>query len=126
MKQLAALTPNSIEGPIAVATAAIEAHQFDDARSALKPLLDDRMTQRVATLMARIEGEEHGDKGRVREWLARAVNAPRDPAWTADGVVAEHWSPVSPVTGMLDAFRWRVPVEPIEKREGEVLASKLE
>lgn len=126
VKQLAALTPNSIEGPIAVATAAIEAHQFDDARSALKPLLDDRMTQRVATLMARIEGEEHGDKGRVREWLARAVNAPRDPAWTADGVVAEHWSPVSPVTGTLDAFRWRVPVEPIEKREGEVLASKLE
>jgi HemY protein len=126
VKQLAALTPNSIEGPIAVATAAIEARQFDDARSALKPLLEDRMTQRVATLMARIEGEEHGDKGRVREWLARAVNAPRDPAWTADGVVAEHWSPVSPVTGTLDAFRWRVPVEPIEKREGEVLASKLE
>ncbi|MGI9404227.1 MAG: heme biosynthesis protein HemY [Hyphomicrobium sp.] len=126
VKQLAALTPNSVEGPIAVATAAIEAHQFDDARDALKRLLDGRMTQRVATLMARIEGEEHGDKGRVREWLARAVNASRDPAWTADGVVAEHWSPVSPVTGTLDAFRWRVPVEPIDKREGEVLASKLE
>ena len=126
VKQLAALAPNSIEGPVAVATAAIEAHQFDDARNALKPLLDGRMTQRVATLMARIEGEEHGDKGRVREWLARAVNAPRDPAWTADGVVAEHWSPISPVTGALDSFRWRVPVEPIEKREGEVLASKLE
>ena len=126
VKQLAALTPNSVEGPIAVATAAIEAHQFDDARSALKPLLDGHMTQRVATLMARIEGEEHGDKGRVREWLARAVNAPRDPVWTADGVVAEHWSPVSPVTGTLDAFCWRVPVEPVDKREGEVLASKLE
>jgi len=126
VKQLAALTPNSIEGPIAVATAAIEARQFDEARNALKPLLDGRMTQRTATLMARIEGEEHSDKGRVREWLARAVNAPRDPAWTADGVVAEDWSPVSPVTGALDAFRWRVPVEPIEKREGEVRASKLE
>jgi len=126
VKQLAALTPNSVEGPIAVATTAIEAHQFDDARSALKPLLEGRMTQRVATLMARIEGEEHGDKGRVREWLARAVNAPRDPAWTADGAVAENWSPVSPATGRLDAFSWRVPVEPINKREGAVLASKLE
>jgi HemY protein len=41
-------------------------------------------------------------------------------------VVAENWSPVSPVTGRLDAFSWRVPVEPINKREGEVLASKLE
>ncbi len=39
VKQLAALTPNSIEGPIAVAAAAIEAHQYDDARDALAPLL---------------------------------------------------------------------------------------
>ena len=39
--------------------------------------------------MARIEGEQNGDTGRVREWLARAANAPRDPAWTADGVVSD-------------------------------------
>ena len=84
------------------------------------------MTQRVATLMARIEGEQHADKGRVREWLARAVNAPRDPAWTADGFVADRWMPVSPVTGALDAFQWRVPVEAVEKSEGDVLTSKLE
>jgi len=125
IKQLAALNPGSIEGPIAVAAAAIEARQYDEARAALEPLLSARMTQRVATLMARVEGEQHGDKGRVREWLARAVNAPRDPAWTADGIVADRWAPISPVTGALDAFRWRVPVETMEK-EGEVLASKLE
>ncbi len=84
------------------------------------------MTQRVATLVARIEGEQHADKGRVREWLARAVNAPRDPVWTADGFVADRWMPVSPVSGALDAFQWRVPVEAVEKSEGDVLASKLE
>ena len=33
------------------------------------------------------------------------------PAWTADGIVSDHWAPVSPVTGALDAFRWRAPVE---------------
>ena len=76
--------------------------------------------------MARIEGEQHADKGRVREWLARAVNSPRDPAWTADGFVADRWMPVSPVTGALDAFQWRVPVEAVEKSDGDVLASKLE
>jgi HemY protein len=126
IKQLAALTPNSVEGPTAVAAAAIEAHQFDEAREALQPLLHGRMTQRVATLMARIEGEQHADKGRVREWLARAVNAPRDPAWTADGVVAEHWAPTSPVTGTLDAFKWRVPVESVDTGDADILASKLE
>ncbi|HWK33610.1 MAG TPA: heme biosynthesis HemY N-terminal domain-containing protein [Hyphomicrobium sp.] len=126
VRQLAALSPNSLEAPIAVATAAIEAHQFDEARAALEPLVPSRMTQRVATLMARIEGEQHGDKGRIREWLARAVNAERDPAWTADGFVAERWMPVSPVSGTLDAFQWRVPVEAMDKGEGAMLASKLE
>jgi HemY protein len=126
VRQLAALSPNSLEGPIAVATAAIEARQFDEARAALEPLIPGRMTQRVATLMARIEGEQHADKGRVREWLARAVNSPRDPAWTADGFVADRWMPISPVTGALDAFQWRVPVEAVEKSDGDVLASKLE
>lgn len=126
IKQLAGLLPNSLESPIAVARVAIESRDFATARAALEPLLEGRMTQRVATLMARIEGEEHGDKGRVREWLARAVNAPRDPAWTADGVVSESWAPVSPVTGQLDAFQWRVPVEHMERSEGDLLAQKLE
>ncbi|WP_072369570.1 heme biosynthesis HemY N-terminal domain-containing protein [Hyphomicrobium sp. NDB2Meth4] len=126
VRQLAALSPNSIEAPIAVANAAIEAHQFDEARAALEPLIPSRMTQRVATLMARIDGEQNADKGRVREWLARAVNAPRDPAWTADGFVADRWMPVSPVSGALDAFQWRVPVETVEKNADAALASKLE
>lgn len=126
VRQLAALSPNSLEAPIAVANAAIEARQFDEARAALEALIPSRMTQRVATLMARIEGEQFADKGRVREWLARAVNAPRDPAWTADGFVADRWMPVSPVTGALDAFQWRVPVEAVEKSEDDALASKLE
>jgi HemY protein len=126
VKKLAGLNPHSLESSIALANAAIEAKDFDVARRALEPLLDNRLTQRACTLMARIEGEQHGDKGAVREWLARAVNAPRDPAWTADGVVSDHWEAVSPVTGALDAFQWRVPVESMEKTADEIVARKLE
>ena len=126
VKRLASFNPHSIESPIAVATAAIESRDWDTARRALQPLLDGRLTQRVCTLMARIESEQHADKGRVREWLARAVNAPRDPAWTADGVVSDHWAPVSPVTGALDAFQWRVPVEALEKPDAQLVTQKLE
>ncbi len=126
VKKLAGLNPHSLESSIALANAAIEAKDFDAARGALEPLLDNRLTQRACTLMARIEGEQHGDKGAVREWLARAVNAPRDPAWTADGVVSEQWEAVSPVTGALDAFQWRVPVESMEKTADEIVARKLE
>ena len=126
MRHLCRLTPNAIEGPIALAVTAIEAREWDEGRSALEPLLAGRVTQRVCTLMARIEGEQHGHAGLVREWLARAVNAPRDAAWTADGVVSDRWAAVSPVTGAFDAFRWRVPVEPVDGPAGALLAAKME
>ena len=127
VKQLAALRPYAVEASIAVATAAIEARDWDQARHALAPLLDQsRLTQRAATLMARIEGEQHGDKGRVREWLARAATAQRDATWTADGVVAERWAAVSPATGQLDAFVWKVPVERVgETDEATLLHDRL-
>src|SRR5207237_1387277 len=50
------------------------------------------------------------DEGRAREWMARALNARRDPAWTADAFVSEHWQPISPVSGRLDAFEWKDPL----------------
>src|SRR5690606_13391330 len=58
-----------------------------------------------------IEEAETGDQGRVRQYLSRAVRAPRDPAWVADGLVSDRWAPLSPVSGRLDAFEWRPPVE---------------
>jgi len=51
-----------------------------------------------------------GDEGRAREWMARALNARRDPAWTADAFVSDHWLPISPVSGRLDAFEWKDPL----------------
>jgi HemY protein len=126
IRQLAALNPHSIESPIAVATAPIDARLYGEARHALEPLLPERLTQRVATLMARIEAGENGEKGRVREWLARAMNAARDPAWIADGVTSDHWQATSPVDGRLDAFQWRVPVESRDATRTEILARRLE
>src|SRR5262249_42311206 len=99
----------------ALANAALEAHEFAEARASLAPLVATP-TRRVATLMARIEAAEHGDTGLPPEWRARAVHAAHDPAWTADGVVAETWMPVSSVTGRLDAFEWRVPVAELTPR----------
>ena len=62
----------------------------------------------------------------MREWLARAFNAPRDPAWTADGMISEIWQPISPATGALDAFQWRVPVEATEPHSKELISQKIE
>ncbi|MBI1385462.1 MAG: heme biosynthesis protein HemY [Rhizobiales bacterium] len=125
VKELTALRLHELEAPIAVAVAAVEAHDWQAARHALRPLLDRRLTKRVCTLMARIEGGEFGDRGKVREWIARAVNAPRDPAWIADGVVSDHWAPVSPVTGRLDAFEWRTPTEALDKSRQALMMEEL-
>src|SRR5262249_44796738 len=86
-----------------------DAQEFAAARAALKPLLKEP-TQRAAGLMAEIERSESGDEGRAREWMARALHAARDPAWTADGYVSDRWMPVSPVSGRLDALQWRARV----------------
>jgi len=114
LRTLAALRPGEVEGRLAIARAAIDARAFDEARTELKAVIAARPTQRAFLMMADLDETEHGDMGRVREWLGRAVRAPRDPAWTADGVVVGHWAPISPVTGRLDAFEWRAPVEAID------------
>lgn len=100
------------EARLAVAQAAYEAREFGQAREALAPLLADQPSVRACLAMARIEETEHGAaSGKAREWLARATHARRDPLWIADGVASERWAPVSPVTGRLDAFVWKTPID---------------
>lgn len=111
MQSLADKAPGDVEGVLAVARAALDAREFATARAALAPYLN-APTRRVATLMAEIEETEHGDEGRVREWMGRAMRAAGDPVWTADGVVSDRWLPVSP-SGKLDGYQWRVPLAEI-------------
>ncbi|KRE14752.1 hypothetical protein ASE66_15540 [Bosea sp. Root483D1] len=106
---LTKLRPADPEGVLALAGAAIHAQDFARARSTLKPLLAGGASVRACLLMAELEEAEHGATGRVREWLARATRAPRDAAWVADGLVSDHWLPISPISGRLDAFVWTVP-----------------
>ena len=111
MQSLADKIPGQLEGALAVARAALDAREFGVARSTLAPYVT-APTRRVATLMAEIEETEHGDEGRVREWMGRAMRAAGDPVWTADGVVSDRWLPVSP-NGRLDGYEWRVPLAEI-------------
>jgi HemY protein len=111
VQKLAAMAPGQLEGALAVARAALDAREHKTAREALAPYTA-APTRRVAATMAEIEESEHGDEGRVREWMARAVRAAADPAWTADGAVSDRWLPVSP-NGHLDGFKWRQPLAEI-------------
>jgi HemY protein len=119
VQSLAEKTPGNVEGALAVARAALDAQEFAVARRVLAPLAI-APSQRVSMLMAELEEKEHGDEGRAREWMTRALRAKRDPAWTADGHVSDRWMPVSPVTGRLDAFQWKDPVADLHPDESVI------
>jgi HemY protein len=119
IETLAKKLPSHVESGLALGRAALDARQFGKARAALAPFVA-APTRRVALLMAEIERVEHNDEGRAREWLARAVNAAPDPAWTADGHVSDRWLPLSP-SGKLDGYAWRVPLTGVAE-----LAPKIE
>jgi len=109
VKSLAGHPSTTPVGALAVARAAMEAREFTEARAQLKSVLTSNPSRAAFLMMAELEELEHGDQGRMRDWLARAVHAPLDKAWVADGIVSNEWRAVSPVTGRLDAFEWALP-----------------
>lgn len=112
-RKLTANMPDNREGLFAVAKASLDAGEFKTARNAMEKILRDSASERACLLMADIEQAEYGDRGRVREWLSRAVSAAKDPSWIADGITSDIWLPCSPATGRLDAFEWKAPMQQI-------------
>ncbi|WP_214474554.1 heme biosynthesis protein HemY [Mesorhizobium sp. dw_380] len=112
-KKLQEMKKNHAESSMTVARAALDAQDFSTARREAEAAIRMDRREGAYLLLADIEEAETSDQGKVRQLLSKAVRAPRDPAWVADGVVSERWGPVSPVTGRLDAFEWRAPMERI-------------
>ncbi len=113
-RSLAKINPDNRESRFIVANAALQAKEFTVARENLERLVLEKPTARACLMMAELEENEFNNAGAVKEWLARAARAPRDPAWVADGHVSENWAPLSPITGRLDAFTWQEPPQAAE------------
>ena len=120
VRELLKENKGGLEGALALARAAARAKQWEEAKRALGPYLEDRPQARICALMADIE-EATGDKGRAREWLSRALSAPRDPIWVSDGVASPRWTPVSPVSGEIVPCEWKAPFEMPEQMEPDRL-----
>ncbi|WP_442581390.1 heme biosynthesis HemY N-terminal domain-containing protein [Mesorhizobium sp. ASY16-5R] len=121
-RKLQSIKQNHAESSLAVARAALDAADYGLARKEAQSAIRMQPREGAWLLLADIEEADTGDIGTVRQILGKAVRAPRDPAWVADGVESESWAPVSPVTGHLDAFEWRIPVE----RLGQVIEDEPE
>jgi HemY protein len=126
VRELIDLPPPNRPAAIVLARAAVDAFEWATARNALANYSVADPSQAVCLLMAEIEDGQNADQGKAREWLARAVRAPADPVWIADGITADEWEPVSPVSGTLDAFEWRVPLAAVaSKPEPRPLEERL-
>ncbi|TNM60834.1 heme biosynthesis protein HemY [Aliirhizobium smilacinae] len=125
-EKLEAIRPNNIESLLIVAQAALDAQDFSKARGRAEAAARVEPSERVYLLLADIEEAETGDQGRIRYWMQQALRAPRNAAWVADGFVSENWLPVSPVSGKLDAFEWKIPFSQLEGPlvEGKVAADE--
>jgi HemY protein len=114
------------EGALALARASLDGRDFALARRTLAPLVERGATRRTCLLMAELDDAEFSDSGRSRAWLSRALVARPDPAWIADGVVAQNWQPTSPVSGKLDAFTWAVPQESLTAAGSHLIDADVE
>ena len=104
-KKLQSLRQNHAESSLAVARAALDAQDYALARAEAEAAIRMQPREGAYLLLADIEEAETGDQGKVRQWLGKAVRAPRDPAWVADGVVSERWAPVLAGDGQARRFR---------------------
>lgn len=115
-QKLLDLKPTAPDSHVAMAVAALDAQLWGQARTHLQTALDTApatgfATRTAMTLMARLEEEDRGDKDAGRSWLARAAQAPADPAWVCDqcGHVSEHWTPHCPKCREFDSQSWNTP-----------------
>ena len=102
--------PGHVEGALAVARAAIDAREFAKARAALAPYLARAdQTHRNIDGRARARGSATTRAAPANGWDARSMPRPirhGPPTATSPTTGCR----LSPVTGRIDAFEWRVPL----------------
>ncbi len=111
MQRLAARKPDDMESHLALAQATLEAGLWGEARRHLEAAGGSNPPVRVCRMMAELEERAAADPAKVRDWLARAAEAPADKAWrcTACGAHHEAWHSVCESCGAFGTLHWRAP-----------------
>ena len=112
IKPILRLHPEHEETKLLDAELHLAAEDFPAARKAVTPIASaEGANARALTIMAAVERGEGGDDHVVRAWLARALTAPRGPAWVCDKCQNIHgqWSPTCDNCGAFDSLTWREP-----------------
>ncbi len=111
VQKLVAETQEHPESRMAVAAAALQAGEYDQARVRLKALMEQAPTAKVARLIADLEEAERGDGAQARQWLRQAAALPADAIWVCTDCGRQNgdWAAHCPDCGNFDRFTWRAP-----------------
>jgi HemY protein len=110
-ERLQSLAPDSLDGHVALARAAMGAKLWGEARNHLSKALAQRPSDRVYRLLAELAEAEHGDIAAARDWLAKAANAEPDPIWICKdcGTLSKSWRSNCGHCGAFDSMEWKLP-----------------
>ena len=110
-ERLLEVNPQSAEGHLAVAKAAIDAGIWGEARDHLKKAEAIRPSVRLYKFFAELEEKSTKDEIAIRHWLSMAADAPSDRVWVCveTGRVYTQWHPVAEPHGSFNTIVWDFP-----------------
>ena len=111
-QRLARRNPEHVESHMALASTALEARLWGEARKHLKAAGGDEPTARMCAMLAEIEEAEHGNTAAARDWLVQATHAESDPTWVCGecGASAPAWTPLCGNCRAFATLSWRPPL----------------
>ncbi len=111
-ENLLAFRPDSVDGQLAAARAAMEAGLNGEARAHLVIAENLRASAAVFRLRADVEESAGAGSAAVRGWLDQAASAVTDPVWycTVTGTIYERWSALAQPHGSFNTIVWGNPV----------------
>jgi HemY protein len=105
------MNPDSAEGHMAAAHAALNAQLWGEARAALAQAEALRPNARLYKMMAEVETVSGSTPEKAREWLSKAENAPPEKVWTcrATGRIYSQWAAIAQPHGTFNTMEWGYP-----------------
>jgi HemY protein len=110
-QRLAKVNPHHSDSHLAVASLALQAQIWGEARKNLDALLTDQPSAGVCRLMADLADRAENDAEKSRTWLVRATEADPDPAWVCAtcGQVHADWSEICGKCENFGSLSWETP-----------------
>jgi HemY protein len=119
VQRLAKINPHHSDSNLAIASMALDAKIWGEARKFLEATLKQKPSAKVYRLMADLAELSDGNSEESRGWLRQATEANPDPAWVCNpcGHVHMEWAETCGKCGNFSGLVWEMPPHAVMPRE---------